>query len=106
MLRTAASRQVVLLVKDDQAEAGAHLVHVDVGAVVGRDGNRPDIEEVVAHDPGVKAQGSEDSPVPLVHQVSHRGYHQRGGLGLRHRRQRHFGFAGAGRHDDLPRPPA
>ena len=41
--RVRGARQVVALVEDDQAEAGAEVLHVEVGGVVGGDGERLDV---------------------------------------------------------------
>ena len=44
------------LVKDDQTESVTELLHVDTGAVVGRNRYRPEVVGIVADNPGVVTQ--------------------------------------------------
>jgi hypothetical protein len=103
-LAPAPARQVVLLVEDQQAEARAHLVHVDIRAVVGGHRDRADVEGRIPDDPGVIPERRENPPMPLVHQVPHGRHDERRHAGFGHRGKGDFGLAGPGRHDDLPAP--
>ena len=101
-LAPAFARQMMLLVEDQQPEARSHLVHVDVRAVVGGHGDRPDIEGVVADDPGIIAERRQNPPMPLIHQIAHGRHDQGRDLRLGHRGKGDFRLAGPSRHDDLP----
>ena len=92
---------VMGLVEDHQPEPVAHPFHVDVGAVVGRDGDRANLVPSVAEDACVHAENLADSPVPLVHQVPDRCDDQRGYPALVHRSQCDDRLARTRRHDDL-----
>jgi hypothetical protein len=66
--------------------------------------DRPDVERGIAHDPRVVAEGGQNPPVPLVHQVAHGRHHQGRHLRAGHGGERHLRLARARRHDDLPAP--
>ena len=55
--RVRGARQVVALVEDDQAEARAQVVHVDVRRVVRRDGDRSHVVLPAAHEADGDAEG-------------------------------------------------
>ncbi len=65
-------RQMMALVKNNELELIAKFSHVNRGAVIGRDRDRPVVEGVVTNNSRVKVKRCQDSPMPLVHQIPHR----------------------------------
>ncbi len=93
---------MVRLVVDDEAVPVADLLHVDVGAVVGGDRDRPDLVASIAQDPGVEAQPLLDPALPLVHQVAQRHDDQRRDAVAGDQGQRDLGLARTRGLDDDP----
>ena len=70
--RGGSGRAVMGLVEDHEAEAVADLLHVNVGAVVSRDRDRPHLAPPVSEHAGVEPQALPDPPLPLVHEIAER----------------------------------
>ena len=93
--------QVMALVEDDEAEARAEVLHVQVRGVVGRDGERLDVVIAAADDADRHAEGRAQEVVPLPHEVERRRDDERAAPHGVDRQDRDVRLAGAGRqHDD------
>jgi hypothetical protein len=67
--RVRGARQVVALVEDDQAEARAEVLGVEVQRVVRRHRERLHLVLAAAHDPDRAAEGRREEVVPLAYEV-------------------------------------
>ena len=101
--------QVMALVEHQQAEAVAQVLHVQVGRVVRRDGQRLDRVFAAADEADRHAEAGPKHVVPLADQVQRRRQHQRAAAAIVDGQAGDVGLAGAGgQHDDAPplgRPP-
>jgi AmiR/NasT family two-component response regulator len=68
---------VVALVEDDQAEARADVLHVQVRRVVGGDGERLHAVLAAADDAHRHVKRTAQEVVPLAHQIERGRHHQR-----------------------------
>jgi hypothetical protein len=84
------------LVEYDEAEAVAEALHMQVGRVVGGDGDVVHHVRAAAHEADVDGERRREAVVPLRHQVEG-GHHDQGAALLhRHRQRCHEGLARAG----------
>ena len=92
---------MVALVEDQQAEAVAPALQVDVGRVVGSDRQRLNVVGTPAHQADGDVEGLAQLAVPLVEQVDGGSDDQRWPSGLANGQNGDPGLAGAGRqHHD------
>ena len=75
--RVGRPRQVVALVEHHQPEAVAEVLHVQVGGVVGRHGQRAHVVLAAADDADRDAERRAQDVVPLAHEIERRGDDQR-----------------------------
>ena len=92
--------QVVAFVEDDESKPVAQAVHVQIGRVVGRHGERLDVVVAAAEQADLDAEAQRELVVPLVHQVDGRGDDQGGPAGPLDGHVGQVGLAGSGRQDD------
>ena len=92
--------QVVAFVEDDEPKPVAQAVHVEIGRVVGRHGQRLDVVVSAAEQPDLDAEAERELVVPLVHQVDGGGDDQGGPAGPLDGHVGQVRLAGPGRQDD------
>ena len=98
--RVGRPRQVVAFVEDDQAEAPAEVLHVQVRRVVGGDGERLHVVLAAADDAHRVAEGDAQDVVPLADQIERGGDDQRAAALVVDGQAGDPGLARAGRQDD------
>ncbi len=107
--RIGRSGQVMALVEDQEPEAVAQVLHVQVGRVVRRDGQRLDRVFAPADEADRHAEAGPKHVVPLADQVQRRRQHQRAAAAIVDGQAGDVGLAGAGRaarRRPAPGPPA
>src|SRR6185437_13375914 len=98
---------MMALIEDEQTEATATAIEVNVSGIVGRDGERLNLVMTAADKSDRPIKGDEQFAVPLVEQINRGRDHERRAGGLVDGEDGQERLAGAGRqHDDAARPAA
>ena len=94
--------QMMAFIEYQEPKLATQLRRMDASAGISSYAYRSDHAVLIADDSRINAQSSEDSSVPLVHQISHWGDDQGWDRALGDDRESHFGLSCSGGHDDDP----
>jgi hypothetical protein len=96
------AREVMALVEDHEAEAIPEVLHVQVGRIVGRDGEGMHLVRAASHDPDLGGKARAEKIVPLANQVERRSDDQRAPSSIVDREHAEVALAGPGRQHHDP----
>ncbi len=91
---------MMAFVKHDESEAIAQAFHVQVGRIIGGDGDRLDVVGPAAQEPDLDSEAQAEFVVPLVQKVDCRGDDQGRPRGALDRHVGQMRLAGSGRQHD------